>query len=774
MPSVVRPFALFVLTLLLVPLSAVVTAAPASADTPFTVNSSLDAPDAALNGTCATAGGVCTLRAALQEAASAGGTVVRITIDLPADTTITLGNHVSIPPNTTVDGCADDASRPCVTLSGDFAGAPVRVSGQGAALRNVAVVSSESASVGIALSGADTTLSQVWVGMTTLGVAHPLSIGVRVTGDRASIGSEYDEFRTTIVNAATGIEVSGADYVAVNATNLGLNADGAPGQQNGHDVAGGQVGILVAENGADVPQSVNIGNTLSAGQHATPACDGVCNAIGQMSQAGIRVAPGAVGASVYVNGSYLGLASDGTTPAAAPGAVGIDAGPGFVQAGTNGPASRNVIAGGAYGVRQTGPEGSVSIQETLIGTDATGAIALAPTVVGIAADGDYAGVSSSRIVVASDATGVVLNGDEGTVTGNVFGLLADGTAAPMAHAVRVVGDRSDIGSTVVEDRNVICSASGAAVVIAGGDRTTVSRNRIGVDEVGAACTGQRANGSGVVVKDVGGDVATRNSIGSVLGSGNTVSNSLHNAITIASTGHNKALHNTGSGNAGLMLDVGGLSAGKPDDGDGPGNPAEENGNVSTPQVQVARDALVSGDGGGAGDYVYLYATDSAAGTAPHGVGALLGQSQVKGDGNGLWTITPAAPISPGTRVAVVSESRSPDTGDAVSEFSTVVTVVATPGGPGTTTPLTVAGSPTLKGRARVGKRLKVVIPASAPTGAVVSVQWLVGRRVIAGATGPALKLGGRHLGRKVSARVTWTLPGSAPVVLTTARIRVKR
>ncbi len=87
----------------------------------------------------------------------------------------------------------------------------------------------------------------------------------------------------------------------------------------------------------------------------------------------------------------------------------------------------------------------------------------------------------------------------------------------------------------------------------------------------------------------------------------------------------------------------------------------------------------------------------------------------------------------------------------------------------------VTSRPTLGGRAQVGKKVKVVVPAgSAPAGAKVTVQWLLGKKPIAGATTKGLKLtSALYRGRKVQARVTYTLPGYRTVVLATAKVKVR-
>ncbi|MFD1250296.1 hypothetical protein ACFQ3F_21055 [Nocardioides ginsengisoli] len=83
----------------------------------------------------------------------------------------------------------------------------------------------------------------------------------------------------------------------------------------------------------------------------------------------------------------------------------------------------------------------------------------------------------------------------------------------------------------------------------------------------------------------------------------------------------------------------------------------------------------------------------------------------------------------------------------------------------------VTGKPALKGKAKVGKRLKVVVPA-APAGVTVKVQWLLGKKPISRATATSLKLAKSYRGKVVRARVTYTRPGYAPVAQT-VKVRIR-
>ena len=87
----------------------------------FTVDSTGDEPDAAINGTCATGGGACTLRAALEEANAAAGPHT-IGFDVPGTGphTILLGSRLPIISRNgvTIDGYTQPGAQPNTHVSG--------------------------------------------------------------------------------------------------------------------------------------------------------------------------------------------------------------------------------------------------------------------------------------------------------------------------------------------------------------------------------------------------------------------------------------------------------------------------------------------------------------------------------------------------------------------------------------------------------------------------------------------------------------------------------
>jgi len=92
--------------------------------------------------------------------------------------------------------------------------------------------------------------------------------------------------------------------------------------------------------------------------------------------------------------------------------------------------------------------------------------------------------------------------------------------------------------------------------------------------------------------------------------------------------------------------------------------------------------------------------------------------------------------------------------------------------------LTVKRTPAIKGKARVGKTLKVVKPRFAPKkGVTLSYQWYAGKKKIKKATKAKLKLTKKLRGKKISVRVTATKKNFVKVTVKspkTAKVKKKR
>ena len=74
-------------------------------------------------------------------------------------------------------------------------------------------------------------------------------------------------------------------------------------------------------------------------------------------------------------------------------------------------------------------------------------------------------------------------------------------------------------------------------------------------------------------------------------------------------------------------------------------------------------------------------------------------------------------------------------------------------------PAVVAGAPTIKGKAVVGKKLTAKPGSWSPAGVTFTYQWLRNGKAISGATGVKYKLKNKDKGKKISVRVTGSKPG---------------
>ncbi|HEY1117972.1 MAG TPA: carboxypeptidase regulatory-like domain-containing protein, partial [Acidimicrobiales bacterium] len=111
----------------------------------------------------------------------------------------------------------------------------------------------------------------------------------------------------------------------------------------------------------------------------------------------------------------------------------------------------------------------------------------------------------------------------------------------------------------------------------------------------------------------------------------------------------------------------------------------------------------------------------------------------------------------------------------------VMVTAGVPGAIGTawtdaTTPVALgritAERPRLTGKPKVGRKLRVRPAAAVPAAASVRVQWLVNGSVVPGATRPRLKLTRKHQGKRIRAQVVYSLPGYAPLVWRSAKVRI--
>jgi CSLREA domain-containing protein len=527
----------------------------------FVVNNTGDASDAtAGNGACATAGAVCTLRAAIEEAnALAGADTITFSIAsglqsiTPASALPTISTEIDIDA-TTQPGFA---GTPLIKLVGT--GAPqaigLLITGANSSVRGLIVVGF--GNKGIQVNADGVVVAGNYIGVTETGAAQ--GNGSAPAGGGAGIGAggvlvSNGDFPNTIIGGTTaadrnvvsgntyGIQILCASNVRVQGNYIGLDPTGTLARPNSSfavhvstDTAGfGGCGTSANNNviGGDI---AGAGNVVSGN-----ASSGIV--------LGLR-ASGTLSGN-RIQGNIIGLAANGTTlvPNGAS-ATGIRLAGAYPGAGTatntviggTTALARNVLAGNGAGsigiwveqssVGAASPAGT-TIQGNYVGLDQSGTLARGFTT------GIYAGGTSTiiggtaagaRNVVAGNGThNILVEPYSATIQGNYVGTNATGTAAPAqtAFGILVKAPNTVVGGTTPEARNVISGnfnglflSSSNQVAVTG---VTVHGNYIGTDATGTTAVPNA--GSGVVVDAPGFTVG-----GTGAGMGNVISG---NAIGI--------------------------------------------------------------------------------------------------------------------------------------------------------------------------------------------------------------------------------------------------
>jgi hypothetical protein len=158
--------------------------------------------------------------------------------------------------------------------------------------------------------------------------------------------------------------------------------------------------------------------------------------------------------------------------------------------------------------------------------------------------------------------------------GNYLGTDATGTSALGNYSgVWIATDNNVIGGTPAADRNVISGNAWAGLVI-DGDNNTVQGNLIGADVTGTTAI---PNGNGIGGGMLIGQSSDNNTIGGMaLGAGNTIAFSNGPGVVVNGL-QNRILGNRIFGNSGLGLDLkgDGLTANDPGDADNGPQPLAE-------------------------------------------------------------------------------------------------------------------------------------------------------------------------------------------------------
>lgn len=503
---------------------AALTALPASAAT-FMVNDLGDAPDQTPgNGVCATAGAVCTLRAAIMESnAFAGIDSIRFSVagTISPATPMTVTDRAFIIANT----APGYASAPVIIIDGGAAVPTAFEFAAGSGASQLAAFEIRGFSVAaVDINTGGIALHQNYIGPVTGGPANQIGVRVGAAGTAAQIGDPFPGYGNVISGNGTGILINGANGVWIRNNVIGTNPAGTAALPNGVGITANasaltQIGLdattfnLISGNSLegvvlnDTTDAFVAGNRIGTdvtGLLAIPNADvGVTVSGGTTTTLGTgafrNIISGNGGAGVLLTGStrttlannWIGIGSDGVT--AIPNDWGI------VEMGTSNMigtvASGNVLSGNLIeGILLNPGSTSVLVQNNYIGLDATGTVAVPNGENGIFASapvtatigGSVAG--AGNVISGNTVHGITGDVAGGFIGGNLIGLSAAGSVAVPngRNGIALVSGTANIGLPG-DAANTISGNTEDGIHLSGTvTGVTIRGNRIGTNMAGTA------------------------------------------------------------------------------------------------------------------------------------------------------------------------------------------------------------------------------------------------------------------------------------------------
>lgn len=605
-------------------------AVPAAKAESFTVNSTGDEVDDSLGDeSChTTPGGVCTLRAAIEEGDSLGEfTSIEFeegVFDGQPSSTIALGSQL---PDITVpvfiEGVCETgpgALGPCVGIDGPSGKPALVVSNvEESEIRGLAITGAQTA---ISLLGSPRTkIQENWFGVALGGASVGNGTGILVGpgSNRSLIGGEgLGQGNVFAGNTADGLDVHGGREVRVYSNYFGVEPDGiTPSPNGGDDIE------VVATGGGEVV-GTEIGTRVRPVGVASPGCDWGCNMISGAGANGVDLQgePGESPAtSTSVIGNYIGVNVEGT--AAVPNA---DAGVNVGEAAhtlVGGPAAgeTNRIVGGSVGVLAGPAASDLAVRGNLIGIDAAGTGTLSPPDEGVVVDSAELASPTLEAEIADNAIGM-----KGGVA------ISQRGQGAWIHDNEIFGAQTGIKTFSPSEYGNVVEGNLIEGTTAGGILVENNLNEIVGNEV------LGAGGPGIWIQGVVSE-ATQNVVGgNVGGDENVIDGSAGAAIEISDkeATDNEVARNRGAGNGGSFIDL--VAA----------NPATEvgpNRGIKPPTFSTSTQAGASG-GAEEGATVRVFRKQSS---ATGELASFLGEAVA--DDNGGWTVTYAGEVPAGTIVA---------------------------------------------------------------------------------------------------------------------------
>ncbi|MFN8634998.1 MAG: Calx-beta domain-containing protein [Chloroflexota bacterium] len=679
---------------------AVPPARPVGAATLFVVNDAGDGSDFAVNGVCetATGNGICTLRAALQEAAGLSGSVLiefHITSGAPGslrEITV-LGDLPGIDANVTLDGW----SQGVFDGTANYAGPPlIQVKKGGGATFGLTITAGSTIIKGLSITGFDA------FGIYIAATSGPHTIVGCYIGVVPNLGVPDG---TSPSGNGIGIFIDGTPDVTIGGTGTGegnviaANNGGAPGFGLG----------IFADTTADLKLQANVigtdrRNTTGLGnvgggvllRSTDSAVVGTGTAAGRNiisgngTSFGLRLESNAD--SSVIHGNYIGVGSDGSTRLANLNGIEVESSS-DIQIGGVGLAEGNVISGNITSqVSLTGLCACVDftrLRGNIIGLNAAGTAIVTNTAYGVLitdAQGIVVGgnkTAEGNIISGNQKDGIALIGD-GTqdvlIYGNRIGTNVTGTAALGNGRDGISVSQIDPAHDGPASTGIGTEDAGSGNLISGNGRhginmlgavgdTTVYYNSIGTDKTGLNPIPNQ--GDGILLENSNGVFIQQNTIAF-----NGVSGIVNNVGAFYSPIGNGIIANSIFGNTRLGIDVS-LLVNVDGSGDGV-SPANTVGILNAPVVTAATTSGAGTSIGGtlsAGNglkyRIELYASPSCDTPGGSGEGrSYIGTTELSTNGSGQGSfVANVGPIAPGQ---VITATASLETFAAAASLSDLI------------------------------------------------------------------------------------------------------
>ena len=533
------------------------------AQSTYIVDSTGDDPDASVgDGSCVTAGGDCTLRAALEEANADGATDVidfsSIPVDANNEAMISVGSDLDV--NETVQILGRTApgyatvNRPVVVLdgTGTVSGTDgLEIGADDVVVEALSILNFEDDGIDIR-AGNGVRVSYCYVGIEPDGITEGgnFNNGIELQSTGVIIGATdaHPEGGNVISeNGGSGVFLNGTSpQVRVGGNIIGLDATGSvdkgnstygviipsgTGSEVGYTSSGGQVfgnvisgngdvGVLLGSDGhtlvgniiglaedqsTAIPNRIGVFSELGASIIGPTSLGAESNVIAGNNLEGIRI--GRAGSSVSsgntIQGNYIGVSTNGT---AFSNTIGVQ-----VESGLDNRIQANVIGGNGQGV--TVENGSLR------------------NVV----SGNRIGVSESGADIGNSAGGVTVT----AVSADIADANQIGGSA--LSAANVIGFNSTYGISVEGSRNVITANYVGTDDAAGnfgndGPGIRVLASDVMVGEIGVGSVAGFNNGDGILVQNASNVTLAANYVGETP-SGDDVGNSGNGIHLLATSGN---------------------------------------------------------------------------------------------------------------------------------------------------------------------------------------------------------------------------------------------